>query len=76
MAEVIQQRSSFIAETTYYTNPEDEFEPEDLVVEFTDGARWVYHNVRRGAYVSLITSASCGKAFHRLIKDRYDGEPL
>lgn len=76
MAEVIPQRSSFIASTTYYHNDEGDRQAEDLVIEFTDGAEFVYEGVPRGTYTAFITAPSRGKAFHQIIKDRFPGEEL
>lgn len=70
MAEVMKHRSSFIAETDY-----DRFTGE-LIVQFTDGATFRYENVAQGDYITLTTSASIGSAFHRVIKNRYDGEQV
>lgn len=71
MAEIIRHtRSSYIAETTY---DQDE---QTLEVTFTDGARWRYLNVPRGIYTQFITSPSRGSAFHALIRDVYDAEPV
>ena len=68
MAEIINHNSSFIAATEYYNYPEDEREADDLVVEFTDGTRYVYDGVSHGLYTSFIVAPSRGKAFHQLIK--------
>ncbi len=71
MSEVMRHRSSYIAETDYdrYTDV--------LEVEFTDGVRFRYEGVPRGIYTQLITSASVGSAFHRLIRNGpYVGEPV
>lgn len=70
MAEVIEHtRSSFIFQTVY------DQQAQQLDVMFRDGAQWRYFDVPRGIYTQMITSPSVGKAFHQLIKDRYEGEP-
>ena len=66
--EVIQQRSSFIAETRY------DHDTSMLQIEFTDGTTFQYDNVPRSTYTSFITSPSRGRAFHDLIKPRFTGE--
>lgn len=74
MAEVINQRSSFISSTTYYPIAEGDREAGDLVVDFNDGTSFVYHDVPRGIYTQFITAPSRGKAFHALIRDSFDWE--
>ena len=68
--EIMRHRSSFIAETGY-----DRMDG-TLEIEFTDGKRFRYADVPQGIYITLTTSASIGKGFHRCIKDRYDGEEV
>jgi hypothetical protein len=75
VAEVMNHGSSFIASTTYYHFAEEPYEADDLVVEFTDGASFVYHGVPRGTYTSFISSGSKGRAFHQLIKP-FGGEEV
>jgi hypothetical protein len=70
MAEVIQHRSSFIAETSY------DRATGYLEIEFTDGKRFMYRDVPQGAYISLRSSSSIGKAFHSGIKNRFTGEEM
>lgn len=68
--EVMRHRSSFIAETDYdRTNG-------TLLITFTDGKTFKYDDVAQGSYISLTTSSSIGKAFHSVIKNRYDGEEV
>lgn len=67
MAEVIQQRSSFIAQTSY------DQDTSTLEVTFTDGKTFSAE-VPRGAYTSFITAPSRGKAWHSMLKDRFDWE--
>ena len=68
--EVIQQRSSFIAETRYDRNTET------LEIAFTDGKEFRYEGVPRSTYTQFITSPSRGQAFHRIIKPRFVGEEI
>ncbi|MDE2040671.1 MAG: KTSC domain-containing protein [Elusimicrobia bacterium] len=70
MVEVIRQRSSFIAETRY------DKQTETLEIEFTDGATFRYDGVPRSTYTAFITSPSRGRAFHTLIKPRFEGEQV
>lgn len=66
----MRHNSSHIAETTY------DQQAQELTVEFTDGRKWQYHGVPRGAYTQFISSASRGRSFNTLIRDRFDGEEL
>jgi|FreactcultuFSWF8_1027224.scaffolds.fasta_scaffold00664_10 hypothetical protein len=70
MAEVMNHRSSFIAQTSYDHNDQT------LRIEFTDGKTFEYPGVPHGSYTSLITSPSVGRAFHTVIKDRFTGEEV
>jgi hypothetical protein len=67
MAEVIAQRSSFIAETSY------DHGTNELQVTFTDGKTFSA-TVPRSAYTAFITAPSRGKAWHQMLKDRFDWE--
>ena len=65
MAEVIQQRSSFIAETSYDRTTDE------LQVTFTDGKTFSA-TVPRSTYTAFITAPSRGKAWHSMLKDRFE----
>jgi len=65
LAEVIQQRSTFIAQTSY------DHDTSMLEITFTDG-KVFSAEVPRSAYTSFITAPSRGKAWHAMMKDRYD----
>jgi hypothetical protein len=64
MAEVIQQRSSFIAQTSY------DHDQQVLEITFTDGKTFSA-SVPRSTYTSFITAPSRGKAWHSMLKDRF-----
>ena len=68
MAEVMRHRSSHIEETVY------DHDTHELQITFTDGRAYRYEDVPRGTYTELVTSASVGRAFNALIRDRFDGE--
>ena len=69
MAEVIQQRSSFIAQTSY------DHDTSTLEITFTDGKTFSA-SVPRSAYTSFITSSSRGKAWHTMMKDRFSWDEV
>jgi len=69
MAEVIQQRSSFIAQTSY------DHDQQVLEITFTDG-KVFSAEVPRSAYTSFITAPSRGKAWHSMMKDRFSWEEV
>ena len=70
MSEVIRHNSSYISETDY--DPQTQ----TLDVTFTDGSQFRYTDVPRGIYTQMITSASVGREFRALIRDRYDFEEI
>lgn len=69
MPEIIQQRSSYIAQTSY------DHDAGTLEVTFTDGKTFSAE-VPRSAYTSFITAPSRGKAWHAMMKDRYTWEEV
>lgn len=66
----MRHRSTFISETDYdRTNG-------TLLITFADGKTFKYDDVPQGSYISLTTTSSIGSAFHKVIKNRYDGEEV
>ncbi len=62
--------------STRLTEAEYDDSTDDLTLTFTDGRRYVYHNVPRATYRSLGLASSKGEFFDRSIKNRFPFEEL
>ena len=69
-------KTTFYRSSSFITNVSWDDDTETLLVQFTSGTTWLYHDVPQDTYNRLVRSPSVGQYFNKNIRDNYPSEVI
>jgi len=69
-------KSTFYRSSSFITNVSWDDDTEILLVQFSSGTTWLYHDVPQDIYNRLVRSPSVGQFFNKNVRDKYVGQVI